>query len=65
MLAMRMRWQEGMTTGFEHVAVHGNGGDKVHIWAITKDGQSLTIEDDAALYPSDTLVTKLNMLKQE
>lgn len=64
MIAMRMRWYEGECSGFAHIAVH-MAGDKVHTWVITNDGQAITIEDDAAMFPSDALITKLNMLKQE
>jgi hypothetical protein len=69
MLCMRMRWPtpvhgQDWHLGFSHVATH-NVGDKVHVWVITKDAQSAVLEDDAAIFPSDALITKLNMLKQE
>lgn len=63
MLRMRMRWRE-FGEGFEHIDVH-QAGDTVHIWVITKNNQSKVFEDGAALFPSDTLITKLNMIKQE
>jgi hypothetical protein len=67
-LAMRMGWArygEGIwAPGFEHIAIH-EAGDIVHIWVISKDGQSTVLQDDGPLFPSDALVTKLNMLKQE
>lgn len=69
MLAMRMRWPMPSHApkwhgGFAHIAVHA-AGDKVHTWIITTDGQATTIEEDATRYPSDALITKLNMLKRE
>jgi hypothetical protein len=67
-LAMRMRWgrieESKWAPGFEHVAVHAPaGGTMVHIWVVTKDAQSTVLEDEVSLFPSDALVTKLNMLK--
>jgi hypothetical protein len=68
-LAMRMRWgrrddHAEWAPGFEHVAVHAPaGGTMVHVWVITKDAQSTVLEDEVSLFPSDALVTKLNMLK--
>lgn len=66
MLCMRMRWHgvEGARSGFDHVAVH-SAGDKVFVWVITKDTQTVTMEDDGALFPSDALITKLRLLQQE
>jgi len=69
MLAMRMRWEDSpndrsWAPGFEHVAVHRTeAGDKVHVWVITKDAQSVVLEDGADMFPSDALVTKLNLMK--
>ena len=65
MLAMRMRWGVGQwAEGFAHVAVH-NMNDDVHIWIITKDGQSAVLTDELSLYPSDALVTKVRLLQGE
>lgn len=61
MLKMRMRWQN-WGEGFEHIDVHQQG-DKVHIWIIANDGQSIVLEDEGPLFPSDAIVTKLNMIK--
>lgn len=64
MLMMRMRWSH-WGAGFEHVALHRTAdGDQVHIWIVTQDGQSHVLQDGYELFPSDALVTKLNMLKQ-
>lgn len=66
-LAARMRWNfraGEWATGFAHVACQP-AGDSVHIWIITKDAKSVVLEDEASLYPSDTLVTKLRLMQQE
>ncbi len=62
MLAMRMRWQEGSMHPFHHLAVH-SVGEKTFVWIITKDCQSVVIEDEAAMFPSDKLVTQVRMLQ--
>lgn len=67
-LAMRMGWgriqDSAWAPGFEHVAIHHmRGSTTVHVWVISSDGQSHVIEDDGNLFPSDALVTKLNLLK--
>jgi len=40
-------------------------GDKVHVWIITKDAKSVVLEDEAPLYPSDALITKIRLMQQE
>lgn len=66
MLAMRMHWAKGeWPPGFTHIAIHNVGGATAHIWVITKDAKSVVLEDDIALFPSDALIAKLTMLKQE
>lgn len=62
MLSMRMRWRsiESQNT-FAHVGVYERN-ETVHIWIVTKDNASINLQDEAALYPSDALVTKLRML---
>lgn len=63
MMAMRMRWGFGENPiGFAHMAMH-RAGDKVHIWVITHDGESVVLEDDAGLYPSDPLITKIRLMQ--
>jgi hypothetical protein len=69
-LAMRMGWGRPeeckWAPEFEHAAMHtAPTRNMVFIWVITKDGQSVVLEDEAPLFPSDGLVTKLNMMKQE
>lgn len=66
-MAVRMDWgQQGgpWAVGFSHMAMH-RAGEMVHIWIITKDAQSVVLEDDAALYPSDALITKIRLMQQE
>jgi hypothetical protein len=66
-LAMRMQWgrveDSNWAPGFKHVALHSANGS-VHVWVITKQGQSIVLEDEASLFPSDALVTKLSILKE-
>lgn len=61
-LEMRMNWQPGvLPTCFAHVevqAVH----DKAFIWVLTRNAQSVVLEDEAALFPSDALITKVRMM---
>jgi hypothetical protein len=68
-LAMRMGWGRvgdgNWASGFEHVAIHTSAASTVvHVWVISKTGQAITMEDEAALFPSDTFITKLNLLKE-
>lgn len=67
MLAMRMHWLMGKwADGFAHVAtMEIEDKEKVFVWVISKQGVPLTLEDESALFPSDTLITKLRMLQQE
>lgn len=71
LLAMRMGWGGyaasvgfGADTQppFDHVSLH-RGKDKVFVFVVV-DGQSVTIEDELSMFPSDSLVTKLRMLKE-
>jgi hypothetical protein len=66
---MRMGWGRvgdgNWASGFEHVAIHTSATSTVvHVWVISKTGQAITMEDEAALFPSDTFITKLNLLKE-
>jgi hypothetical protein len=69
MMAMRMRWgprHEGElfpgAVSFAHMAMHA-AGDVVHVWIITRDGQSVVLQDDYGLYPSDALITKIRLIQ--
>lgn len=60
-LSARMNWH-AWGAGFDHVAAHA-AGDKIFVWVLTKDLAPVTIEDEAAMYPSDALVTKLRLMQ--
>ena len=61
MIAMRLRTPEGMSTGFQHISVCERPG-KVFVFVVAKD-QPTIIEDDPILFPSDTLIAALHLLK--
>jgi hypothetical protein len=65
MMAMRMRWGQGVNRleGFTHMAMICVN-DVVHIWIVTKDGQSLVLQDEHGLFPSDALITKIRLLQR-
>lgn len=60
---MRMNWNGENPKTFEHINIKPLS-TKVLVWVITKDFQSVVIEDDPSLYPSDTLITQLRMLEK-
>jgi hypothetical protein len=60
MLSMRMRWTGG-DNPFTHVDIQ-TAGEKAFVWIITKDAQSVVLEDEAAMFPSDKLITQIRML---
>lgn len=69
-MAARMHWgtfSEGVNNlwapGFTHMAMH-KAGDKVHIWIITKSGESIVLVDDEPLYPSDAVITKIRLMEE-
>lgn len=63
-IAMRMRWgsEPGriIVTGFEFIQAYVK--DNVAVVFIVHGGKPVTIEDDAGLFPSDALITKLRLL---
>lgn len=65
MLAMRMRWgfppENTWAPGFSHVAIH-KSGDTILVWVVSRNGGSVVLEDESSLFPSDALVTKLNLM---
>ncbi len=63
MLRMRMGWRMLLPyhTNFAHVDGFERG-EFVHLWIVTMDNQSVTFSDEAAMFPSDSLVTKLRLL---
>jgi len=61
-LAMRLRVREGYKLPFQHISTAWSG-DKVFIFVVSK-GQPVTFEDDAALFPSDTIITALRLIQE-
>jgi len=62
MLGMRMGWHLHVYGQFRNVAAF-EYDDVVHIWVITKDNQSVTLDDEAGMFPSDAVITKLRLLE--
>lgn len=63
-LSMRMGWHGSRIKTFQHIDIVALP-TKVMVWAITKgDFQSVVIEDDLSMFPSDTLVTQLRLLEK-
>ena len=60
MLAMRMRWDTGVSTGLEFISAH-KGNELVFIFLV-REGQPMILEDDANMFPSDALITKLRLM---
>lgn len=62
-LAMRMNVDHLRELPFDFIQpVKNEKGENVTIFAL-KDGKPLTFEDDPNLFPSDSLVSKLNLLR--
>lgn len=60
MLMMRLRINESYSLPLDHIST-GLGGDHVFVFVV-KDGKPVTLTDDAAMFPSDALVTQLRLL---
>ena len=60
MLSMRLRLSEGQALPFQHIST-GLGGDHVFVFLV-HNGEPVTLRDDAAMFPSDTLITQLRLL---
>ena len=61
-LSMRMGWHGSRIKTFEHIDIVAFP-TKVLVWAITNgDFQSVVIEDDPSMFPSDTLRKSVNWL---
>ena len=62
MLAMRLRISEGEHWGFD--SLHTSlGKEKVFVFVV-QDGKTATLEDDASMFPSDTLITQLRLIQK-
>lgn len=59
-IAMRMRWTEGMLPPYQKLDT-ALTGEKVLVWVVVKD-ESVVLEDERDLFPSDTLITQLRLL---
>lgn len=61
MIAMRMRWSDGMSVPFQllQTCTLSNGTVKV---IVVQNDKLVDIDDDGALFPSDALVAKLRLL---
>jgi hypothetical protein len=62
MLAMRMRWHGTYPPQFHqvHPVVRG---EEVFVLVLPKAGEPVVLTDEAALYPSDKLITTLRVLE--
>ena len=61
MIAMRLRTPEGQMLPFQHLSTCMLP-NKVFVFVVAKD-QPTIIEDDPILFPSDTLIAALHLLK--
>lgn len=62
MLSMRMRWHNMIRAPFEHISVYYNTSHPTAFVFIVHEGKPVTLCDDAALYPSDQLISQLRLL---
>lgn len=60
MIAMRLRLDEGDRFPFQHLST-AKTDDKVFVFVVQND-QPVILEDESALFPSDTLTTQLRLL---
>ncbi len=61
-MEMRMGWQPSVVPGAFAFIEYGSVGDVAFTWILTNDGQSVVLEDQLALFPSDALITKVRMM---
>lgn len=61
MIAMRLRLDDGGGWPFQHIST-ALANDKVFVFVV-QNGQPVTLEDDASLFPSDRLISQLILLK--
>jgi len=63
-LLMRLNARESLQSGFNYLtAVENSAKENVVVFLITKTGEALHVEDDRALFPTDGLVARLNILR--
>lgn len=61
-IAMRMRIPEGNRLPFQHVSTAWTG-EKVFVFVVENDKPAV-LEDESALFPSDTLITQLRLIQK-
>lgn len=61
MISMRLHLTEGAKFPLPHIDAYICNGVAI-VFVITKDFKPIIIEDDPALFPSDTLITQLRLL---
>lgn len=61
-MEMRMGWQPGCIPNCFAFVEYRMVGEKAFMWILTSDAQSIVLEDDPALFPSDALITKVRMM---
>ena len=61
MLQSRLRTKCVIDMGFDHLDT-AYAGDKIFVWLIVK-GEPVTLTDEADMFPSDTLITQMRLLK--
>ncbi len=64
MIAMRLRLSNGDRSPFDFLECHKTFQDKVLVFVVVGD-DSVTLEDDWKLFPSDALITQLILLKEK
>jgi len=62
LLMRRLRVREGECLPFNHITI-GIKSNKDMVVFIIKDDTPLVLEDGAAMFPSDELVNKINLLR--
>jgi hypothetical protein len=63
MICMRLNIQEGYTHGFHFLECCKLNDKEVAVFVVT-DGEPIVIKDGTDLFPSDTLITQLRLLKK-
>lgn len=64
MIGMRLRLNNGDQSPFDFLECHKTLQDKVLVFVVV-GGDSVTLEDDWKLFPSDALITQLILLKEK
>lgn len=65
MIGMRLRLNNGDKSPFDFLECHKTLQDKVLVFVVAVGGDSVTLEDDWKLFPSDALITQLILLKEK